>query len=213
MRRGAIKKRVREKGFSLVELAIVLGVMGIISAAIWATANVVRDRQPIQDMVQAVTDVSTRVRGIYSGFPNAAEVPATIADQVTAGLFPLNIVNGNTTVNPWGGDVSVIFPQAPMYGFSVQVTLPVAMDRTLRRSACMGMITRLAGTATSYVGGTTGVLPDAVVRLEPAQGVGPSLSFVRAGAAWTNVTGQNFSQISVILNANECTGMAFYYKL
>lgn len=213
MKKTLLKRRVQECGFSLTETIIVLGVMGLVMAAIWATASVVRARQPIQDAVQLVTEIANNVRGVYSGFPNAAAMPTTEAQQVAAGLFPDGLVNsaGNDTINAWGGNFFINLPAAPRYGFSIEITLSATIDRAERLDACLGMVTRLPATATNYAGGFAGSLPTALVATDPTQANAPSLAFLRNGAAWVNVTASTVNQI--ITAIPDCRGVAFYYKL
>ena len=203
------------RGFTLTETVIVLGVVGLIFAAIWATASVVRQRQPILDTVQIITDIATNVRGVYTGFPNAP-MPAInddVAAQVATNLFPSSIVNEakDNTVNAWGGQFLLRFPLVPRYGFSVQVTLPPTLEASDRLDACLGLITRLPAVATNYAGGSVNTLATGTVDIDPVQGNAPSLAFVRDGAAWEDVTQKSVSQI--ITDTTSCTGVAFYFRL
>ena len=207
------RKKMR-LGFTLTESAIVLGVIGLIAAAIWAASISVKSRQQFQDGVEIVTEIADRVRGVYTGFPNAT-VPTDVAAQITANLYPEAILNRNrdNTISPWGGTIYIRFPgAAPRYGFSVEVNIPVALDKIARRDACLGMITRLSGTATSYTSGTAGTLPSNTVPLEPAQGNSPALAFVNAGG-WTNVTRSSLDEIMGLFDASECTGVAYYFLM
>lgn len=205
-------------GFSLVELCIVMGVIGIVSAGIWAAASTVKDRQAIQDMAQVPVEIATLVRGAFSGHPNAV-VPMDTLSQIGAGLFPANILNPtrNATMNAWGGSIDLVFPPvAPRYGFSVRFNIGAALPASSRRGACMGLLSRLPGSATNYAAtgaSTTGVLPDVNVRLEPQQGDGPALIFANSGGNWVNVTGWTMAQLSAQFNVSECLGVAFYYKM
>ncbi|MFA6280104.1 MAG: hypothetical protein WC612_04875 [Bdellovibrionales bacterium] len=209
-----ISLKTSQRGFSLTETAIVFGVIGLVLAAIWATASVVRERQPIQDTVQLVTEIANNVRGVYSGFSNStAAPPSTPSAQVAAGLFPDSVVNKaeDDTINAWGGTFLIQFPAAPRYGFSIEMTLPATMDKTDRLTACLGMITRLPATATNYGGGFAGSLPSGLVAIDPTQNNSPSLAFVRNGGAWVPVTKKSVNQITT--DTTDCTGVAFYYKL
>ncbi len=212
MKKIFLKEPSHRRGFTLTETAIVLGVVGLIMAAIWATASVVRARQPIQDTVQLVTEIASNVRGVYAGFSTAAP-PTSVALQIAANLFPDGVVNsaGNDTINAWGGTFFIRFNNPVGYGFSIEITLPASMGQAERLDACLGMVTRLPATATNYAGGFTGSLPAALVATDPTQGTSPSLALLRNGVAWENVTTRSVNQIMTTIT--DCLGVAFYYKL
>jgi len=216
--RQAANKR---RGVTLVELAIALGVMGFVTAAIWGTASVVRSRQPIHDTVQLVSEIAGNVRGVYTGFSAVAVPPAAIAGQIAAGLYPAGVLNaaGNNTVNAWNGTILIHFNTAPRFdGFSIEFTLPITIPASERREVCAAMATRLPGTATNYAGGLAGPLPAAAPNIDANQGGGPALTLLNNGA-WKNVTGitaiSGASASSFFgAGANEnCTGFAVYYRL
>ena len=214
-----MRKIRQQKGATLVELAITLGVIGLVGAAIWATADAVRARQPVQDSVQLVTEIASNVRNVYTGFPNAT--PETdLVDQIDLGFFPDSTVNADRddTVNAWGGTIRLTFPNAnPLHGFSIEFSLPNSMAETDQRDACLGMITRMQGSATTDSGGsayaTSGTLPDTVPPLEPTQGMGPALVFVNTGGAWINVTGVAPLNLFGANASGDCAGFAYYYRL
>ncbi|HAX91900.1 MAG TPA: hypothetical protein DCY07_06815 [Rhodospirillaceae bacterium] len=200
------------RGFTLTETVIVLGVMGLVVAAIWTTASVVRQRQPVLDTVQLVTDIATNVRGVYTGHPNAVP-PLTPDAQVDAGLFPASVVNEtqDDTINSWGGTLFLRFNNPIGTGFSVEVDIPATIDVTERRAACLGLMTSLPAVATNYAGGFNNTLPTSAVEIDPVQGNAPSLAFVRDGAAWEDATKKSVAQITT--DTTSCTGVAFYFRL
>lgn len=209
------KGQKKRRGMTLVEIAIVLGVMGIVSAAIWATASAVRARQPYNETASLASDIASNVANIYTGFSSTAAPPADIDDQITAGFYPDAVVNAarTDTINAWGGSILVHF-QTPPTGFSVEFTLPASMTAVSRRDACINMVTRMQGYATNYAGGLTGTLPSAAIPLDATQGPGPALSLVNVAGAWKNVTGNTTIQnLFGAAGSNNCTGFAFYYRI
>ena len=210
---AAPRSQRRRLGLSLVELAIVLGVMGIVAAAIWATASSVKTRQTVQDTVQVVTEIASNVRGVYTGFPNPTTRPTAVAAQIAANLYPPFVVNaaGTDTVNAWGGTIFINMPAAgALNGFSIEFTLPASMSAVDRRDVCTEMVSRLPGTATNYGGGSAGTLPAGAVDLGSGQGGGPALVYVNRGG-WANVTGD--AAAALFPAAATCDGFAFYYRL
>jgi len=203
----------KKQGIALIELVIVLGVVGFISAAIWAAATKVRGNENINDSVQILLDISSRVRSIYTGFPNA-NVPKNVAIQITNDFYPENIINKNRsdTVNNWGGTYFVRFDSTPPYrGFSIEVTIPNNVPKDISRDACMGLLTRNKGFATNYSLGTSGTLPTGTVKSEPAQGMGPALTFINVGG-WQDTTTDNTVNIINKMGSKACSGVAFYYR-
>ncbi|MDD3181621.1 MAG: type 4 pilus major pilin [Alphaproteobacteria bacterium] len=214
-----VTKKGSHKGITLIELAIVLGVMGLVGASIWATASSVRSRQSIQDSVQLVSEIAANVRGVYTGFSGGA-VP-DLQTQIDRGFYPLSIVNEDKTdtLNAWGGTVHLTFPgSGPMNGFSIEFSLPNGLSSVARREACLGMITRMQGSstinpATGSAWTTSGSLPSGgVPSLDLTQGSGPSLVFVNTGS-WVNVTGTSAGSLFGPSGSNDCNGFAYYYRL
>lgn len=219
-----MKRRIfcsaHRQGLSLLELAIVLGVVGLISGAIWVAAAKSRQNQRISDAVALVNEIATNVRGVYTGFRNATP-PSTVAAQIAANLYPQSVVNaaGTGTLGPWDNAISIIFPAAtPITGFTVQFNLPTSISAADRRQICIDMVTRMGATATNYSGGyVSGVLPSATVPIDGGQGNAPSLAFVFRSGVWVDVTGAiaaSGTANSIFTGGTQsCAAFAFYYRL
>jgi prepilin-type N-terminal cleavage/methylation domain-containing protein len=112
----------RKRGFTLTEIAIVLGIIGLILGAIWGAASSVYSNKHIADAEQGITATAQAVRSLYAtssgGFAAAGSI-------LVPGMLPTSWVNANgsysnpfavTTVaaNSWtyvtsGGAGSTIF--------------------------------------------------------------------------------------------------------
>ncbi len=156
-------------GFTLTEIAIVLGVIGLILGAIWVAASSVYSGQRVTKATQELLSVAQAVRSMYA---TSSEVDAgadmtfssTAAGNLTyiqAGVFPSDaIIKAKTAaVNPWNGALSVQSQQDQNVGdaFSVNFdNVPV--------SACISMIVGNTGSGrdTSLDGvsvGANGTVP------------------------------------------------------
>jgi len=135
--------RTKKRGFTLTEIAIVLGIVGLILGAIWVAAaavysnlrNAHADTEALQ-MVQAV-------RALYA--TNTIIGAGAAADQtaalITAGAIPKDIVNaaGTAAINQWPNGATAIWSNAAGDGFELILT-------AVPQSACINLITTIAGT-------------------------------------------------------------------
>ena len=100
-------------GFTLTEIAIVLGVVGLIIGAIWTAAKSVFDANKATQAIEDITTIASNVRATYL----AANSFAATGDQTTTlmnagGIFPSDLLVGNpaTSVkNAWNGAVKITF--------------------------------------------------------------------------------------------------------
>ena len=100
------------QGFSLTELSVVLGVIGVIIGGIWDVANTTRRSAKVTQSANMVGQVVTSVRAYYSGFASIA-TDATLA-AFTATLSDLKTTPFPSTVCAW------------TYGTNTNCTTPAA---------------------------------------------------------------------------------------
>jgi prepilin-type N-terminal cleavage/methylation domain-containing protein len=92
----------RKKGFTLTEIAIVLGIIGLILGAIWAAASSVYANLKSNQAQQGILAAAQAVRSMFATSANtgtAASTPIT-----SPGMFPQNWVSAASagkTGNPW----------------------------------------------------------------------------------------------------------------
>lgn len=102
-------------GFTLTEIAIVLGVMGIVLSGIWTAASVVHRKRLVTQAAQQALAIVSNIRALYAGrqsFPYAAFTHKNItAALVHAGAFPAECFTGKgdtTPKTPWGTPITVV---------------------------------------------------------------------------------------------------------
>ena len=94
------------KAFTITELAIVLGIVGLILGGIWTAAASVYQQQRNNKFVKDLFVISENIRVFYqdgraqaaSGWGGIADFPA----RYKAGLYPADFFE-NVTINAWGG--------------------------------------------------------------------------------------------------------------
>ena len=103
--------RARKRGFTLTEIAIVLGVIGTILGAIWSAASHVSNNQEANKANTQILGIVQSIRSLYGPKPYfpGAETDATPQLMNTGAVFGSDmIVSGQThPVNPFGGSVAV----------------------------------------------------------------------------------------------------------
>lgn len=100
------RKAKRQRGFNLVEAAIVLGVVGLVIGGIWVAAAAVQSNLRKSDASKGLIQIVQNVRNLYYG--QTPTVTANITTQlINANALPGNMINGTAGVNPWNGSVTV----------------------------------------------------------------------------------------------------------
>ena len=109
----------KQSGFTLTELAIVLGVIGIVLASIWSASAMVSKKMKVNHAIQELQTIVSNIRSIYVGgshFSQTGSMTDITAGMVNAGVFPPEmIVPGQAyPSNPWGGRVVIyVIPNSP----------------------------------------------------------------------------------------------------
>ncbi|HAX91594.1 MAG TPA: hypothetical protein DCY07_05210 [Rhodospirillaceae bacterium] len=163
----------RRRAFTLTEAAIVLGITGIVLAAIWGAVNATTRNKNINQAVTNMALVVQNMRTLYrsqSGFANL-NVDITPA-MVTAGIFPSSMLTDATPptpISPWGTAVTIRSVTA--------TTFYVVFNSTLPTDDCIGLVSRAIGPGRDR--GLSGIVTSAnnfnaaaLTTLEPA-GIAP----------------------------------------
>lgn len=104
---GASSER---RGFTLTEIAIVLGIIGLILGAIWAAASAVYNNLRTSRAQQEILTVAQNIRAMYAT-QSTVDSAATTDTYISAGVFPSDATvetsSGKSVKNPWGGNFDV----------------------------------------------------------------------------------------------------------
>jgi type II secretory pathway pseudopilin PulG len=105
-------KAVRDqRGFNLIEAAIVLGIVGLVVGGIFAAASATYDNLKAQDTSKGIVQIVQNLKSVYSNNPAAAVVNDD--SLATAGIIPKDWNPVNTIAgarNPYGGTVAIAGP-------------------------------------------------------------------------------------------------------
>jgi prepilin-type N-terminal cleavage/methylation domain-containing protein len=115
-----------ERGFTLTEIAIVLGIIGLILGAIWAAASAVYTNMKNSQGQQGITATAQSVRSMFAASGNTGIAAGTNTLITVAGMLP---VSWNSSAgagiygNPWNvnpaGSYSYVYGNGT--SFSVEI--------------------------------------------------------------------------------------------
>lgn len=140
------------KGFSLIELLLVLGVLAILLVAAFVVYPQVRDRNQANTEVSNLTTIKAGVNNLYAAKGgNYTDLAKPIANQ--ARVFPASMNNGTYTAgqaitSSWGGDVDIAANTAAQGGFAANRTFRVTYV-AVPNGVCLPLVSGAAGNFTS----------------------------------------------------------------
>jgi prepilin-type N-terminal cleavage/methylation domain-containing protein len=120
-----MRKHIRtQHGFTLTEMAIVLGVAGMILSIIWVAAASVYDNFRTQRAATQVLSIVQNMKTLYGAGhgtldPNGTDITSV---AIAAGMMPGDMVQaGNTSygLGPWAGSQVNVFSAAVWNGITV----------------------------------------------------------------------------------------------
>jgi prepilin-type N-terminal cleavage/methylation domain-containing protein len=155
MRRMPRGQENGEHGFTLTEIAIVLGIIGLILGAIWVAAAAVYTNMRTSKTTTEMLSIVQNVRAMYatsgvvdptadmSGFQIQS---GTALTYIQAGIFPTDTLNGvgtnaTSAQDPWGGYINIEAAQNQIPNDSFQVSFD-----QVPQQACISIITGSTGT-------------------------------------------------------------------
>lgn len=137
---GASSER---RGFTLTEIAIVLGIIGLILGAIWAAASAVYNNLRTSRAQQEILTVAQNIRAMYAT-QSTVDSAATTDTYISAGVFPSDATvetsSGKSVKNPWGGNFDIIASSSDNYTSFIVTMEGVPVN------ACITLATSTTGT-------------------------------------------------------------------
>jgi prepilin-type N-terminal cleavage/methylation domain-containing protein len=186
-------------GFTLTEMAIVLGILGFILGAIWVAASSAYESSKITRTNAQIMSIAHAIRDLYAGrltMESTAVVWPDISPQlVSTGVFPsdMPIVNDPVTGLPhptdlWGGQVIVYEDSVTLTDFSISYL-------GLPQSACIKLL--IASSGRSAIGdGLRGIGGGSTIWLDAASfpnGMSPTQAATICDVAANSYAAFNFS--------------------
>lgn len=139
----------RRAGFTLTELAIVLGVVGLILAGIWSGAQAVYQSQRAEQTVRYLTQIASGVKSTFAAYPAKQLLPADVTLLANNGVIPSEMVTaaGNSTtaptmVNLWGGAVTILHLGNCLASTGLANCWKVSLA-SLPQKACVELLSRM----------------------------------------------------------------------
>ena len=132
-----------QRGFTLIEIAIVLTIVGLVIGGIWLAASTVYNNRKKTQLGQDAVQIVQNVRNLYAGQSASTANSITTAAAITAGAIPSNLIlAGNATATTAFGGGSLTTVTSPNANQFVITMSGIPQD------ACIEMLSgRLAQTA------------------------------------------------------------------
>jgi prepilin-type N-terminal cleavage/methylation domain-containing protein len=131
------------KGFSLTELAIVLGIAGVLMGSIWVAASgIYSNRRQSRANVQLMTIVQN-IRLSHVGRPTIAAAAAVdLTDlMIQSGMLPPDALESGATKGPWpGSSIHIYSSTTTQAGDAFEIQF-----RNIPSFACIVMLTANSG--------------------------------------------------------------------
>jgi prepilin-type N-terminal cleavage/methylation domain-containing protein len=138
----------RKQGFTLTEIAIVLGIIGLILAAVWSAASSVYGGQKVTAAQNGILTTAQAVRSMYG---NSGQTGQTAATAITApGMFPVgwNSSTAGKVGNPWNVNPTANYSYVYGNGSTFSIELDGITD-----AGCAALLSAYNNKSSSLNGG------------------------------------------------------------
>ena len=159
MKTGAKQK----KGFTLIEAAIVMAIVGLVVGGIWVAASAVQANFRKSNTSQNLLVIVQNMRQLYYGQADCSAATAQI--EISNRVFPADMVQGTAAAqDSWGGPVTITCPSAIDSNVShfdvsfAQVPTAACVELSSRNTedgAELGLLGVKANSTTLFTAGTT----------------------------------------------------------
>ncbi len=144
--------RHKKKGFSLLEAAVVLGVVGLVIGGVWGVYSSVRASMQSNLLHQQTLNLVSSVRDYYANRPLPAAAGSITSTLQTKGRFPeemcpANCLSASTPSSPsprnaYGGTATVNIPNPATYSNQFYITYA-----SVDKKGCMELGMKLSARA------------------------------------------------------------------
>ncbi|MFY9289009.1 MAG: hypothetical protein WAO98_10975 [Alphaproteobacteria bacterium] len=135
--------QIKKAAFTLTEIAIVLGIIGLIIGAIWSAASGVYENLRQDRATNQLMTVVNTIRTLYPG--GSSQIldtnPAFQNTLVALGAFPPDLIVAGNPVNPWGDPVQITVISPTTYTINMANSATPEMDA----GSCTNYLVRNAG--------------------------------------------------------------------
>ena len=141
------QNRRTRRGFSLIEAAIVLAVVGLVIGGLWWAASAVSESRKASEAVKGTLFTLNDARRLFPAWVIAATIPGAgtfgnPAVFVGAGVYLADWVNSGSAYHPWGGTFYVVLRRTAI--LNPKLLIDINFEPPLPPSACINLITRLS---------------------------------------------------------------------
>ncbi|HEU0117110.1 MAG TPA: type II secretion system protein [Alphaproteobacteria bacterium] len=143
-----MKSRTAQRGFTLTEIAIVLGIIGLILGAIWVAASAVYNNLRVSKATTELLQTAQAIRALYATATTTGDAAGTDETQnyCKASVFPSDMVTNPCAAvapfatDPWGGSVMATSQTVTNAGDAFGIEFS-----TVPQGACISLLTSNTG--------------------------------------------------------------------
>jgi len=128
------------RAFSLIEAAVVLGIVGLVVGGIWLATSSVMNNYKVTKVAGDLLATGTRIQNLMS-IQNAAALGDSVniaPTVINAKAVPQDWISGSSILFPFGGWVGIV-----SYGSAARFTID--LHGTINRAVCIKLVTALSG--------------------------------------------------------------------